>query len=153
MSEIFKMEQELISRVLGQNIAKIHHVGSTGVPDLLAKPIIDIAVEATSFPPSKTIIDKLMGIKYEYRGEAGVPGRHWFIKGHPRKFNLHSCALNSAIVQNQVKFRDKLITNEHLRRKYETLKLNNYKDKEIDSSDYAYAKSDFIHQVIASNQI
>ncbi|MBI1768377.1 MAG: GrpB family protein [Bacteroidetes bacterium] len=149
--DIFLKEQELIFNALGQTIDKIHHVGSTAVPDLLAKPVIDIAVESISFPPSPTIIDKLATIEYECKGEAGIIGRFWFTKGLPRKFNLHFCMTNSDIVQKQIILRDKLTKNDYLRREYELLKLKNYKDKDIDSSEYAFAKSDFIQKVIATD--
>jgi len=144
----FEMERELIFSILGQSINEIHHVGSTAVPDLLAKPIIDIAIEAITFPPSQTIIDNLTSIEYEYKGEAGIAGRHWFVKGQPRKFNLHYCSANSDIVQNQVKLRNRLTKDESLRRDYERIKIQNHKGKDIDSSEYAYAKSDFIKRII-----
>ncbi len=144
----FQIERELIFRILGQSVGKIHHVGSTAVPDLLAKSIIDIAIEAETFPPSQPIIEGLASIEYEYKGEAGIAGRHWFIKGQPRKFNLHYCSVNSDIVQSQIKLRNKLAENEHLRREYEAIKLKNHKGKDIDSSDYAYTKSDFIKRIM-----
>jgi GrpB-like predicted nucleotidyltransferase (UPF0157 family) len=149
--DIFLKEQELISNALGQTIDKIHHIGSTAVSDLLAKPVIDIAVESISFPPSPRIIDKLATIEYECKGEAGIIGRFWFTKGQPRKFNLHFCLTNSDIVQKQIILRDKLTENENLRREYELIKLKNHKDKDIDSSDYALAKSDFIQRVIIAD--
>jgi len=149
--DIFLKERELISNALGQTSDRIHHVGSTAVLDLLAKSIIDIAVESKLFPPSQTIIDKLAAIEYEYMGEAGVVGRFWFKKGKPRKFNLHFCMINSDVVRKQIMLRDKLTENEYLRREYEIIKLKNYKNKDIDSSDYALAKSDFINNVISSD--
>lgn len=150
---IFDKERELILNTLDETVNKIHHVGSTAIPDLLAKPIIDIAVESILFPPSQIVTDLLDSIGYECRGEAGVMGRFWFTKGHPRKFNLHFCMVNSNIVQDQIVFRNKLINNQQFRREYESLKLKHHKDKDIDSSAYAEAKSDFIHKVIASGQI
>ncbi|WP_020600845.1 GrpB family protein [Spirosoma panaciterrae] len=150
---IFNVEQQELSNVLGHHVAKIHHVGSTAVPDLLAKPIIDIAIEANTFPPSQAIIDQLATIDYEYKGEAGVQGRHWFIKGHPRKFNLHYCSIQSEVVTNQLKLRDKLIANESFRRDYERIKLENLTNKDIDSADYALAKSDIIQKIINSTSL
>jgi GrpB-like predicted nucleotidyltransferase (UPF0157 family) len=144
----FEMERDLIFSVISQYIDKIHHIGSTAVPDLLAKPIIDIAIEAKVFPPSQTVIDKLASIEFYYKGEAGIAGRHWFVKGQPRKFNLHYCSIGSDIVQNQIKLRDRLTNNEHFRREYEKVKIENYKDKDIDSSDYANSKSDLIHRIL-----
>ena len=146
--DIFLKEKKLLSNAFGKTIDKIHHVGSTAVPDLLAKPVIDIAIESKSFPPSPTIMGKLATLEYECKGEAGVIGRFWFTKGQPRQFNLHFCLTDSDIVQKQIILRDKLIDSENLRREYELIKLKNYEDKDIDSSDYALAKSSFIHRVI-----
>jgi len=150
---IFNVEQHKLFNVLKQHVVDIHHVGSTAVPDLMAKPIIDIAIEANTFPPSQAIIDKLATIDYEYKGESGVKGRHWFIKGHPRKFNLHYCSIQSEVVMNQLKLRDKLIESEHLRREYEAIKFDNLMNNDIDSADYALAKSDFIQKAINSNMV
>lgn len=149
--DIFIKERQLIFEVLGQTIEKIHHVGSTAIPDLLAKPVIDMAVESTLFPPPQAIVEKLANIEYEYKGEAGITGRFWFTKGQPRKFNLHFCMTNSDIVQKQIIFRDKLTINENFRREYEQIKLKNHKDKDIDSTEYALAKSHFIQRVINCN--
>lgn len=63
---MFKNEKELLSTTLGKEIDYIHHVGSTAVRDILAKPIIDIAIEAPIYPPSQAI-----GAKQEY---LDVPG-------------------------------------------------------------------------------
>jgi len=141
-------EQQLLGSTLAQYSIRIHHVGSTAVPDLLAKPIIDIAIEATVFPPVGSILQQLSSIGYEYRGEAGIEGRHWFTKGIPRKFNLHYCALNSPIVKSQLAFRDSLIHSEPLRREYEQVKIENSVGKDIDDADYAIAKSPLIKKAI-----
>jgi GrpB-like predicted nucleotidyltransferase (UPF0157 family) len=143
--KIFAAEKQLLLDALQP--AHIHHVGSTAVPDLLAKPIVDIAIEATFFPPTKHIIEKLSAIGYEYRGEAAVEGRHWFTKGDPRKINLHYCAVNSPIVKSQLVFRDSLIRNEQLRREYEQIKIKNSAGKDIDDPGYAQAKSPLINKV------
>ena len=141
-------EQQLLGITLAQYSIRIHHVGSTAVPDLLAKPIIDIAIEVPVFPPVGSILQKLSSIGYEYRGEAGIEGRHWFTKGIPRKINLHYCALNSPIVKSQLAFRDSLIRNERLRREYEQVKIKNSAGKDIDDADYALAKSPLIKKAI-----
>ena len=144
--KIFAAEKQLLLDALQP--AHIHHVGSTAVPDLLAKPIIDIAIEATIFPPTKHIIETLSAIGYEYRGEAGVEGRHWFTKGDPRKINLHYCTVNSSIVKSQLVFRDSLIRNEQLRREYEEIKIKNATGKDIDDANYALVKSPIIKKAI-----
>jgi GrpB-like predicted nucleotidyltransferase (UPF0157 family) len=143
----FAAEQGLLSGVLGKFV-KIYHVGSTAIPDLLAKPIIDIALESKEFPPDRDTIEQLSAIGYTYKGEAGVKGRIWFTKGQPREINLHYCATGSEIVKRQLRFRDSLMQDECLRREYELIKLNNCKGKDIDDAGYADAKSDLIEKVI-----
>ena len=145
----FQYEKELLSAALAGSIMHIHHVGSTTVPGLLAKPVIDIAVEAEPYPPGNDILDKLAAIGYTNKGESGVSGRTWFIKGTPREFHLHVCAPGSGIIARQIKFRDKLISDEKLRKEYEQLKLANAHSEDIDSKACADAKSELIRLAIA----
>jgi GrpB-like predicted nucleotidyltransferase (UPF0157 family) len=144
----FALEKQSLLNTLKQPSLQLYHVGSTAVPDLLAKPIIDIAIEAAIFPPTPAVIQLLAAIGYEYRGEGGVEGRHWFTKGSPREFNLHYCILNSPVVKSQVAFRDSLIRNETLRREYEQIKINNAAGRDIDDPAYARAKSPLINKIL-----
>ena len=143
----FDSEAKLIKNTLNTEV-KIHHVGSTAVEDLKSKPIIDIALEADEFPPSIQTIDSLKSIGYTYKGESGIVGREWFIKGEPRKFNLHYCKIDSLIVRNQIKFRDELRTSKNLRREYEELKMAHSKGKDIDDTSYALSKTSLIEKII-----
>jgi len=145
---VFLEERKALLEKLCPIVAAVHHVGSTAVPDLKSKPIIDVAVEATEHPPSQNVIDRLSLLGYYYRGEAGIPGRSWFTKGNPRKFNLHFCKQGSAIVKNQLIFRDCLLQSEHLRREYEIIKEKNAIGRMIDDTAYALSKSAFIEDVI-----
>lgn len=129
----------------------IHHVGSTAVSDLKSKPIIDIAIEAAVYPPSQDVIDCLAVVGYQYRGESGLPGRSWFTKGDPRKYNLHFCERESPIVKNQLIFRDALRKSERLRREYEILKEENAFQRGIDDTDYALSKSTLIQRVVSTS--
>ena len=76
--DLFTREKETITSLLGKEVIAIHHVGSTSVPGLAAKPIIDIALEILNYPPSSAFIEALASIGYEHKGEGGVQGRHWF---------------------------------------------------------------------------
>jgi GrpB-like predicted nucleotidyltransferase (UPF0157 family) len=69
----FAKEKALLLSSLHDCRISVRHVGSTAIPGLLAKPIIDIAIEAATFPPAGNIVSILAGIGYEYRGEAGIP--------------------------------------------------------------------------------
>jgi GrpB-like predicted nucleotidyltransferase (UPF0157 family) len=144
----FEKEKILLENALGNVVFKTHHIGSTSIPDLLAKPIIDISIEAFDFPPSQRTIEKLSSLGYINKGKSGVTGRYWFTKGEPRQFNLHYCCIGSEVVKKQTIFKDKLMASESLRREYEAIKLNNAKGRDIDSSEYALAKTGFIERVI-----
>ena len=144
----FGKEKTLLKNALGSTVFDIHHIGSTSVHDLLTKPIIDMSIEAFDFPPSESTIEKLFSLGYMNKGESGVKGRYWFTKGKPRLFNLHYCCISSEIVKKQTILRDKLRTSESLRREYEAIKLANAKGRDIDSHEYASAKTGFIDKVI-----
>ena len=145
----FEKEKENLIRTLPPDISKVYHVGSTAVPGLLAKPVIDIAVESTLYPPTVNIQKALAGIGYEYKGESGVKGRIWFIKGHPRAFNLHYCPLGSDIVRRQIQFIKRLKESASLRAEYEAVKLKNCQGKAIDDPDYALSKTTLIEKALS----
>ncbi len=145
----FDRQYVLLKTVLNECITAIHHVGSTAIPSIEAKPIIDIAVESSVYPPSDFIVDTLMGLDYVPRGNAGVAGRSWFSKGVPREINLHWCPENGKVVQSQVCFRDTLQADIALAREYEALKKIASYGKHIDSAEYAAAKGSFIEMVLS----
>ena len=144
---LFEHEKAQLESALSDIVCQIHHVGSTAVPDLLAKPVIDIAVESEEYPPSDNTIKKMAACGYQFKGDGGVAGRAWFIKGQPRQFNLHLCEVNSPVVKQQLCFRDRLIEDGKLRREYELIKMRNFRGKDIDSFEYASSKADLITRI------
>ena len=146
--DIYRTESERLRQALGPKVSTVHHVGSTAVPSIRAKPIVDIATESREYPPSDETISVLASLGYEHRGSAGVPGRHWFTRGSPRLINLHWCPRKGNVVRDQLKFRDRLIVDIFLAKEYEQLKLDAAIDKDVDDSSYAEAKSEFINLVL-----
>jgi GrpB-like predicted nucleotidyltransferase (UPF0157 family) len=67
----------------------IEHIGSTSIPGIWAKPIVDIMIGLKSLPLEKSLIDKVIELDYEYLGEAGVNGRIYFRKRFPKAYNVH----------------------------------------------------------------
>jgi len=145
----FETEADLLKERLGNWAQFVSHVGSTAIPSIKAKPIIDIVIESKVYPPSKTVVELLESMSYALRGEAGVSGRVWFTKGSPRKFNLNWCPESGEVSQAQIRFRDALKLNSELARKYESLKVAAAGDLHIDSYEYADAKTDFVSKVVA----
>src|SRR5215217_7868021 len=79
---MFQEEQGRIQAAVGDYILEIRHIGSTSVPGLSAKPIIDIGVAVASFDEAIRCVEPLVSLGYIYRGENGIPRRHYFIRTH-----------------------------------------------------------------------
>ena len=126
--EIFKEEKEKIYNALGfctdgGVLYRIEHIGSTSVPDLAAKPCIDIMVDAYPLPLSKVKIASLENNGYKYWGEHGMLGREYFTKGE-HEVHLHIFAFANEHWQRHILFRDYLRANSQARDEYQELKLN-----------------------------
>lgn len=148
--ERFETESAKLKGALGDECVGVHHVGSTAVPGLAAKPIIDMAVEIREYPPSVAIVSMMDSLGYESMGECSVPGRRWFRKGRPRAFHVHMVPAGGEVVSCQLAFRDYLRKHPSGRREYESLKrrVAGEKHLEIDSSEYAAAKAPFIEKAL-----
>ena len=88
----FEEEKARIVAALGdvmEGVVAIEHVGSTAVPGLAAKPIIDIIPGVRDLSYGGLCIQPLERLDYEYLGEMGIPGRFYFRKGDPRTHHLH----------------------------------------------------------------
>lgn len=79
--EQYRREAELLSRVLGEELVSIHHIGSTSVADLQAKPIIDIMPVVKDIRRVDALEQGFRALGYEAMGELGIPGRRFFPKG------------------------------------------------------------------------
>ncbi len=97
--QCFAKEKELLYVLLSKDAVDIQHIGSTAVPGLSAKPIIDIMVGIKALNAGLADIELLEGQGYEYRGEAGMPGRLFFVKGSPNS-GLTMCIWLSTTVNS-----------------------------------------------------
>ena len=145
----FDNEKEALQIKLAGSVLKIQHVGSTAVAGLMAKPIIDIAIESYIYPPTINIQVRLAALGYECRGESGIEGRIWFTKGRPREINLYYRPIGSDIVKKQISFRECLKQNAAIRAEYEILKLNNCQGRDFDDAAYAESKSQLIETALS----
>src|SRR5699024_3762796 len=117
----FSLEKERIQNKIGKFIVNIHHIGSTAVKGLSAKPIIDIAVELEDFKGGKHCVAPLESLGYSYRGINILPDRHYFNKGEPRTHQIHMYQTGSKFLIEQLKFRDYLRSNDKPRMEYQEL--------------------------------
>jgi GrpB-like predicted nucleotidyltransferase (UPF0157 family) len=132
----------------------IEHIGSTSVPGLAAKPVIDVLLGARSLADIESKIKQLSEIGYSYvpKYEREIPMRRYFVKSSAAslRVHLHAVELGSRLWQEHLAFRDRLRTDAHLRAQYQTLKLRLAEEFANDKSGYTDAKGPFIQDVLAT---
>lgn len=104
----FELEKARILNVAGDHILEIQHVGSTAIPGIPAKPVLDILVGVEDFDEASVCVAPLERISYCYRHEYGIPRRHYFVKGEPRTHHLHMVERGSNHWTMTMAFRDLL---------------------------------------------
>jgi GrpB-like predicted nucleotidyltransferase (UPF0157 family) len=125
---MFETEKEIISAALGDNCVAIHHIGSTSVPGLAAKPKIDIVAVAKD--RKKAIID-LEKVGYAHRGEWNIPLKCGFTKRGSVNANLHMFFdENHPEVELNLKFRDYLRDHPDVCDEYAALKIKILEDED-----------------------
>lgn len=142
----FAKEKAAILSVLPQNMrVQIHHIGSTSVPGLSAKPIIDLLMEVDSLAKLDQAAPKLEQLGYLVKGEFGIPGRRYFQKGEiNRSHQLHAFVLDSYGAKRHLAFRDYLRQFAEHRQAYEAIKLEGARLYRLDPAGYVAHKNDFI---------
>jgi GrpB-like predicted nucleotidyltransferase (UPF0157 family) len=129
----------------------IHHVGSTSVPGLAAKPIIDIAVGVADLPASRPCIELLAALSYHYwpyRSDV----MHWFCKPDPsrRTHHLHLLPTGSRRFREEIAFRDYLRTHRDAAERYEQLKHRLAAQHTRDREAYTEGKSELVAELTAA---
>ena len=144
----FKKESEEILDIIGRYVSNIHHIGSTAVPGLKAKPIIDIAIELFSFKDGYQCVEPLNKIGYKHRIIPELPERHYFSKGDPRTHQIHMYKPKSKYLWEQLSFRDKLRADPELANEYQEIKEKLSRIYGSNKLAYADAKTKFIKSVV-----
>jgi GrpB-like predicted nucleotidyltransferase (UPF0157 family) len=131
-------------------VGGIHHVGSTAVAGLDAKPIIDILVGVESLEASRACFEPLEGLEYLYAPFLASE-MHWFCKPHPsrRTHHLHLVPTGSTRYRDELAFRDLLRARSDLADEYAALKHQLAHRLKRDREAYTEAKSSFILRALA----
>jgi GrpB-like predicted nucleotidyltransferase (UPF0157 family) len=148
--ECFRREVGRIHAVLGPLPLRLEHIGSTAVPGLSAKPIIDIAA---AYPTEATVdayIDGLVRAGYIHRGEQGIPGREFFRFGTPRTHHVHLVVEDGAFWREHLAFRDELLASETVRDAYDALKRTLAAQFPFDRESYIAGKGPFVAAALAA---
>ncbi len=154
-TERFSDESILLKKVLGVVSIAIHHIGSTSVPGLASKPIIDILIEVTSLNEIDELDAEMSKIGYESKGEFGISGRRYFQKGGDnRTHQIHAFRTGDENVMRHVAFRDYLRKNADVARDYGKLKRKVAESCDNDIEKYCDGKDEFVktHERIAVAQ-
>ena len=148
--ELYERERDLIGGSLGDLVVAIEHVGSTAVPGLGAKPIIDIMVGVRTLAEGEKCVMPLEGLGYEYRGEAGIPGRLFFRKftAGVRTHHLHMVEQGSDYWERTILFRDYLRQHPQEAGDYYELKVRLAEQYGADREGYTEAKTEFVESVL-----
>ena len=150
---LFEMEKDTLLNTIGDYVSDIEHIGSTSVPGLKAKPIIDMVAAVEDLSVYTKLIDSLTKLGYEYMPERVFDDRVFFPKG-PRENRTHHLSLvveNSAGWTEPIAFRDYLRNSPHKRQAYQTLKERLAEQFPNDRASYTKAKSIFFKNITTSS--
>jgi GrpB-like predicted nucleotidyltransferase (UPF0157 family) len=146
--EVFRLERDRLAGIFGERAAGIEHVGSTAVPGLAAKGIVDILLGLRPLELHPADLDAMARLGYVYRGELGIPGRHFFQKGAPPTHHVHAVEHGSVEWLKHVHFRDHLRTHPEDLQSYAKLKCDLAARYPDDRDAYTEGKSPFVAAVL-----
>ena len=143
----FEAESQQIAKVLAENLVVMHHIGSTAIPHIYAKPVIDFLIEVSSL---ELVTEQTPGMEvlgYEAMGAMGIVGRRYFRKENPpgiRTHNVHVYEVDSPEIERHLAFRDYMIAHPEDAEKYSQLKQELAQKYPQDLEGYMDGKDEFI---------
>ena len=149
---LFEEEKDKIISTLNPLKVKVHHIGSTAVPHLKAKPILDLAIELKTFEEGIECIEPLEELGYTYHGTDILPDRYYYTKGEPRTHQIHMYESRNKYLLEQLFFRNSLRKNNNLRVEYEELKEKLAQLNQENKHQYAEAKTEFVQKILSESK-
>lgn len=148
--EEFENESKHIAAALGENVAGVHHIGSTSIPGIYAKPVIDMLVEVQDIAEVDSLSAEMESLGYEVMGEFGIAGRRYFRKDNAegaRTHQVHTFEAGSAEAARHLAFRDYMIAHPDDAQKYSELKRKLAAEHPYSMDDYMDGKDGFIKEI------
>jgi GrpB-like predicted nucleotidyltransferase (UPF0157 family) len=144
----FRAEADRLTAVLGDEVVAVHHVGSTAIPGISAKPIIDILLAVREVERLDDLSPEMAALGYEARGEFGLPGRRFFIKETDgrRTHHIHAYTVGNPELERHLAFRDYMISHPENAEAYGRLK-ENLAQEATDFEGYMDGKDAFIKEM------
>ncbi len=151
--EIYEVEAKKITDLLGDKIIAIEHIGSTSIPGLAAKPIIDMAIVVPTWKDAESLIEPLSTLGYPaevtHVDESTAGERLLFRKGTPTEFHLSiAYADRGSFLERQILFRDYLRTHNEERDEYSSLKRELLLSDPTGKGSYIGSKKDFVMRTL-----
>ena len=153
---MYEQEKARIQDAIGEYLIDIQHVGSTSIPGLSAKPILDIMPVIRDISLIKQCVQPLEAIDYRYSGENGIPGRHYFRKPidvtiKPRLVHLHVLQKGHEQWAMMLLFREYLRLHPESTQQYDVLKRELATKFGSDRVGYTDAKESFVKSIIRAS--
>lgn len=148
--DAFEAEAKHIAAALGENGAAIHHVGSTAIPGIHAKPVVDLLVEVRDLAELDARSPAMESLGYEVMGEYGIPGRRYFRKANQdgtRTHHVHAFEAGSGEVVRHLAFRDYMIAHPADAQAYSELKRKLAAEHPRNIDGYMDGKDGFIQEM------
>ena len=145
----FEEEAKLIGRALADMVVRLHHIGSTAIPSIFAKPIIDVLLEVDDIVRLDLRSSDMEELGYEAMGEFGIPGRRYFRKDNAsgvRTHQVHAFEAKSPEIERHLAFRDYMIAHPAEAQAYGELKQTLAQDHPNDIEAYMDGKDQYIKE-------
>ncbi len=149
-SVLFEREASRLREVTGNKIGRIEHMGSTAIPGMEAKPILDLMAEVETEADGLGLAPAIETLGYEFRPDEDVPGRLYFRKRLPDGRCTHHLSLTergSEFSRRQILFRDYLRSHARLMQEYLVLKRRLAARFRFDRESYIEGKTEFVKKV------
>ena len=147
---MYEIESKFVVHALGRNVVGIHHIGSTAIPGIYAKPIIDMQIEVVDINVVDAHNSAMESLGYEAMGEYGIAGRRYFRKEDKtgnRTHHAHVFATGSPELDRHVAFRDFMVQYPDWAQKYSDLKRKLAVSHSDDIEKYMDGKDAFIKEI------
>lgn len=148
---LYEEEAEQLANTLGVARSHIQHAGSTSIPGMVAKPILDIAILVDSLDVVDAWRKKLQVMGYRFKGiEKFLPDRRFFAKGPRSNRTVYLHIVSQKEYDGLLKFRDALRNDPRLVQEYTALKHKLAINHADSRAEYTLSKNDFIQKVLSS---
>lgn len=149
-SRDFEVEAARVHEALASTLNALFHIGSTAIPGIYAKPIIDMLADVRSLEAVDGRLHEMQALGYECMGELGIPGRRFFRKNDSsgmRTHQIHAFVHRSPDIDRHLAFRDYLLAHPGTAQTYSELKRRLVETCNGDFEAYMDGKDAFIKEI------